>query len=119
MSARSCTPWTPAVCAQCAQQNVLSPASVPWPMIRQPQWAQRGASAWMAHSKLSNTWRFPAIATSKARSYSFPQTSHVPVMCRPPPPAGRPPPRPAGRAGCPSGWIVRTGAARRCRGAEG
>jgi hypothetical protein len=28
---------------------------MPWPTIAQPQCAQRGAIAWIAHSKLSNT----------------------------------------------------------------
>ena len=30
--------------------------SKPWPMILTPQWAHDGASAWMAHSKLSKVW---------------------------------------------------------------
>jgi hypothetical protein len=33
-----------------------------------PQVAHCGASAWIAHSKLSNTWLLPAIRTSKVRS---------------------------------------------------
>src|SRR5439155_14239712 len=45
-------------------------------MIAQPQWAQVGARAWIAHSKLSNTCDRPAMTTSNALSYSFPQTSH-------------------------------------------
>src|SRR2546430_17059512 len=49
--------------------------SVPWPMTRQPQWAHFGASAWMAHSKLSNVCEAPRIVTWNALSYSFPQTS--------------------------------------------
>src|SRR5574341_873963 len=46
-------------------------------MMRQPQWAQVGARAWMAHSKLSNTWASPPIFTSKHLSYALPQTSQV------------------------------------------
>src|SRR5690606_22911630 len=41
--------------AQFAQQKMPTGVSTPWPMIRQLQCAQVGASAWMAHSKLSNT----------------------------------------------------------------
>src|SRR5438477_8541835 len=33
--------------------------STPWPMTRQLQWAQDGARAWMAHSKLSNVCEAP------------------------------------------------------------
>src|SRR5947207_2976554 len=54
--ARSGMPVTPDSAAQWAQQKHWSFASTPWPTIRQPQWAQRGAKAWMAHSKLSNWW---------------------------------------------------------------
>src|SRR5207248_9161170 len=46
-------------------------------MIRQWQWGQTGASAWIAHSKLSNVCRFPATVNSNALSYSFSQTSHL------------------------------------------
>src|SRR4051794_18839399 len=49
--------------------------STPWPMTRQLQWAQVGARAWMAHSKLSNVCEAPRIVTWKALSYSFPHTS--------------------------------------------
>ncbi|MDQ0821001.1 hypothetical protein QFZ79_003373 [Arthrobacter sp. V4I6] len=35
------------------QQYISSALSVPCPRIRQPQCAQVGAKAWMAHSKLS------------------------------------------------------------------
>src|SRR5919108_5177345 len=45
-------------------------------MILQPQWAQVGAMAWIAHSKLSNTWVSPALVISIVLSYSLPQTSH-------------------------------------------
>jgi hypothetical protein len=49
-------------------------------MIMQPQWAHLGASAWMAHSKLSNTcFSFPT-STSNDLSYSFPQTSHLAIF---------------------------------------
>src|SRR5688500_5989202 len=44
-------------------------------MMRKSQWAQRGANAWIAHSKLSNVCDCPAITTSNALSYSFPQVS--------------------------------------------
>src|SRR5438034_8256043 len=46
-------------------------------MIRQWQWGQTGASAWIAHSQLSNVCRFPATVSSNALSYSFSQTSHL------------------------------------------
>jgi hypothetical protein len=50
--------------AQWAQQNVLSLASTPWPMMRQPQWAHRGAMPSIAHSKLSNIMlRDPWVTT--------------------------------------------------------
>jgi hypothetical protein len=42
-----------------------------------PQYSQDGASAWIAHSKLSKVrvpW--PGMLIWKALSYSFPQTSH-------------------------------------------
>jgi hypothetical protein len=42
--------------AQLAQQKMRPPASTPWPMTRQPQWEQVGATAWIAHSKLSKVW---------------------------------------------------------------
>jgi hypothetical protein len=54
-------------------------ASTPCPTIRQLQCAQTGASAWMAHSKLSKVWRCPPTTTSNALSYSFSQTSHVAI----------------------------------------
>jgi len=47
------TSWTPLIRAHDAQQNIWSFDSTPWPMIRQPQCWQCGASAWIAHSKLS------------------------------------------------------------------
>jgi hypothetical protein len=41
------------------------------------QYSQDGASAWIAHSKLSKLCESPPdILTSKALSYSLPQTSH-------------------------------------------
>src|SRR5687767_6596502 len=55
-------------------------ASTPCPMILQPQCAQVGATAWIAHSKLSKVSVEPAIVTSKLLSYSFPQTSHRPMF---------------------------------------
>src|SRR5918992_1767531 len=51
-------------------------ASMPCPMILQPQWSQTGAIAWMAHSKLSNTWVSPPRVISIVLSYSLPHTSH-------------------------------------------
>src|SRR4051794_10159311 len=49
-------------------------------MILQPQCSQLGASAWIAHSKLSNTcgWS-PGMVTRNALSYSFPHTSHCAI----------------------------------------
>ena len=41
---------------------------MPWPMMRQPQCEQIGASAWIAHSKLSNVWVSRFIVTVKALS---------------------------------------------------
>ena len=37
-------------------------------MMAQPQWAQRGAIAWIAHSKESNVWLSPPTVISIARS---------------------------------------------------
>src|SRR5262245_44716694 len=46
--------------------------------MRQPQWLHSGASAWIAHSKQSNTWLSPlAVFTSKVLSYWLPQTSQA------------------------------------------
>src|SRR5439155_15826408 len=39
--------------AQWTQQKIFPSASTPCPRIRQLQWGQTGASAWIAHSKLS------------------------------------------------------------------
>src|SRR6185437_13724197 len=50
--------------AQWAQQESRPPTSTPWPTIRHLQWAQVGAVAWMAHSKLSNTMARPSAVTS-------------------------------------------------------
>src|SRR3954451_14446548 len=55
------------------------PASTPWPMIAQPQCAQRGATAWIAHSKESKTCVAPPTVISIVLSYSFPHTSHVAI----------------------------------------
>jgi hypothetical protein len=63
VQARSATCWMPACLAQLAQQNMRPSASTPCPMIRQPQCSQVGASAWMAHSKLSKVWVAPATMT--------------------------------------------------------
>lgn len=47
-------------------------------MIRQLQWAQTGARAWMAHSKLSKTRSPPSgDKIRKALSYVFPQVSQL------------------------------------------
>ena len=69
----------PALRAQWTQQKICPSASTPCPTIRQLQCGQTGASAWIAHSKLSNVWCFPPTTTSKALSYSFSQTSHVAI----------------------------------------
>src|SRR5438034_190827 len=45
--------------------------------MRVPQCLQVGASAWMAHSKLSKVCDSPFITTLKALSYSLPQVSQV------------------------------------------
>src|SRR5437667_5434648 len=68
---RSRMPPTPAVLAQFAQQKTRPLASTPWPITRQPQWAHVGASAWMAHSKLSKTCVLPLVITWKLLSYSL------------------------------------------------
>ena len=49
-------------------------------MTRHWQWGQTGASAWIAHSKLSNVCRFPATVSSNDLSYSFSQTSHLAIL---------------------------------------
>src|SRR5437773_4870025 len=67
----------PLLRAQWPQQKICPSASTPCPTIRQLQCAQTGASAWIAHSKLSKVWCFPSTTTSNALSYSFSQTSHV------------------------------------------
>jgi hypothetical protein len=54
--------------AQGAQQYIWPAASTPWPTILQPQWAQEGAIAWIAHSKLSKVIVRPALRISKALS---------------------------------------------------
>jgi len=51
--------------AQLAQQKKSPPASTPWPTTLQPQWAHAGAMRWIAHSKLSNTWRNPDAAEAR------------------------------------------------------
>jgi hypothetical protein len=66
--ARSSTPRTPSWTAQCAQQKKVPSFSTPWPTIVHPQCSQVGASAWMAHSKLSNTWLSPPMVTTNALS---------------------------------------------------
>src|SRR5438046_9925293 len=69
----------PDVRAQWTQQKICSSASTPCPTIRQLQCAQTGASAWMAHSKLSKVWCSPPTTTSNALSYSLSQTSPVAI----------------------------------------
>ena len=66
--ARSSTPRTPSWTAQCAQQKKVPSFSTPWPTIVHPQCSQVGASAWIAHSKLSNTWLLPPMVTMNALS---------------------------------------------------
>jgi hypothetical protein len=66
--ARSSTPRTPSWTAQCAQQKNVPSFSTPWPMTVHPQCSQVGANAWIAHSKLSKTWFWPAMVTTKALS---------------------------------------------------
>jgi hypothetical protein len=53
LQARSFNCVMPAVRAQWTQQKICPFASTPCPTIRQLQCGQTGASAWMAHSKLS------------------------------------------------------------------
>src|SRR5215212_4680393 len=48
-------------------------------MILHPQWAQVGASRWMAHSKLSKICDSPPIRISKHLSYVLPHTSQVAI----------------------------------------
>src|SRR5260370_36097263 len=48
-------------------------------MTRREQWPQVGESAWIADSKLSNTYRVPAMIISKHLSYSFPHISHFAI----------------------------------------
>jgi hypothetical protein len=69
----------PLLRAQWTQQKICPSASTPCPTIRQLQRAQTGASAWMAHSKLSKVWCSPPTTTSNALSYSLSQTSHVAI----------------------------------------
>jgi len=57
--ARSVRALMPCSRAQWAQQKKCSPAWRPWPMTEHPQWSQRGAMAWIAHSKESNTCVVP------------------------------------------------------------
>jgi hypothetical protein len=52
--ARSCISGAPAFSAQCAQQKKVPSFSMPCPTMRHEQCAQVGATAWIAHSKLSN-----------------------------------------------------------------
>ena len=70
----------PLLRAQWTQQKTCPSVSTPCPTIRQLQCAQTGASAWMAHSKLSKVWCSPPTTTSNALSYSFSQTSHVAIQ---------------------------------------
>ena len=46
-------------------------------MIAQPQWSQRGAIAWIAHSNESKAWLAPETVISMLLSQSLPQTSQV------------------------------------------
>lgn len=60
-------PFTPARLAQCAQQQNVPSCSALWPMILQPQWAQLGASAWIAHSKQSKLTDALGVVTVMVR----------------------------------------------------
>jgi phage terminase large subunit len=65
---RSRRPVTPARSAQCSQQKKIPSFSSPWPMMRMPQVLHFGASAWIAHSKLSKVWVEPFMLTWNALS---------------------------------------------------
>src|SRR6266550_3203842 len=65
---RSLTPDTPLCLAQWAQQYITPPASTPCPMTLHRQWAHMGASAWIAHSKLSKIRVVPPVMIWKALS---------------------------------------------------
>src|SRR5262245_22777285 len=60
---RSRRPVTPMASAQCSQQKKVPSLSSPWPTMRMPQFSQVGASAWIAHSKLSKVWVVPFMLT--------------------------------------------------------
>ena len=77
---RSRSPSTPCASAQWSQQNIRPSFSSPWPMMRTPQCSHDGASAWIAHSKLSKTCVFPAITTWNVLSYSLPQPWHFGIV---------------------------------------
>src|SRR5262245_33348262 len=79
LQARSFSCVAPDVRAQWTQQKICPSVSTPWPTIRQLQCGQTGASAWIAHSKLSKMCRSPRKTTSNALSYSFSQTSHLAI----------------------------------------
>jgi hypothetical protein len=96
LQTRSRSSETPSASAQCAQQKIRPSDSTPWPMIRQPQCAHVGASAWIAHSKLSNVCVVSPRRTSNALSYSFPQTSQTAMSL----PRGIPGMQPNGTFGC-------------------
>jgi hypothetical protein len=49
-------------------------------MIRHSQCSHTGASAWIAHSKLSNTCDSDPWMIVNALSYSFPQSSQVAML---------------------------------------
>jgi len=67
-----------------------SPACTPWPTILHPQWAQVGASTWIAHSKESKVPDpRPGISIVMAASYSLPQWSQVAMSAAYP--SGAPP----------------------------
>src|SRR5581483_920119 len=74
---------TPACLAQCAQQYIAPRCSRPCPIILQPQWAQVGAKAWIAHSKESKVCVSPSRVTVNALSYSLPHRLHVAMTISP------------------------------------
>jgi hypothetical protein len=63
--ARSRISGAPAFSAQCAQQKNFPSFSMPCPTIRQEQCAHVGATAWIAHSKLSNVQVRPFFVSVK------------------------------------------------------
>ena len=61
-------PVTPSCFAQCTQQKMVPFCSTPCPMMRVPQCGHVGASAWIAHSKLSKIIVRPPMVIAKLLS---------------------------------------------------